>query len=328
MNNTEPVIVFFDAEESDCLQVQEQFPHARFAKAHLTPQEIVETCKDATVISCFINTAFPRSIIEQLPHLRLLCTRSVGCDHIDLAACAERGITVCNVPDYGSHVIAEHVFALLLSSLRHISEGDKRVEDGVFDYHGLRGMALKGKTMGIVGTGKIGRKVAKIAYGYEMEILAYDACTTKELEEELHVHYVSLEAVLHQSDIITLHLPATQQTHHMLNAQAFADMKDGVILVNTARGSLIDSKALYDALETGKVSLALLDVLENEENFEQNKNLIHHPHVVVTPHIAFYADDSMRNMYTDTLMSIQQWIDGKTPDHIVHPLTIVCDVPK
>lgn len=319
-------ILFLDVEESDRALVRGRFPEAVFAPADLKDESLIEACADAEIISCFINTQFPRTVIERLPKLKLLCTRSVGFDHIDIDACTERGITVCNVPDYGSHVIAEHVFALLLSTLRHVYEGDKRVESGVFDYHGLRGMALKGKTIGILGTGKIGRKVAKIAYGYEMRILANDVCRTVELERELGVRYVPLEELLAESDILTLHLPAMEETEHLLDAGAFAQMKDGVVLVNTARGSLIDTKALLDALQSGKVAHALLDVLEHEQNFEENRELINHPHVVVTPHIAFYADDSMRNMYIDAMQSIEQWIGGKKPEHVVRPLNIVCDV--
>lgn len=321
-------ILFLDAEEGDKTLVQKHIQDVTFAGPNLEGEAFVDACKGADVISCFIYNKFPRAVIERLPNLKLLCTRSVGFDHIDIDACKERGITVCNVPDYGSHVIAEHVFALLLSTLRHISEGDRRVQSGVFDYHGLRGMALKGKTIGILGTGKIGRKVAKIAYGYEMHIIAYDVCRTEELVKELGVQYVSFEELLNQSDIITLHLPAMKEMDHVLNANAFAQMKDGVVLVNTARGSLIDSKALLDALNSGKVAHALLDVLEHERTFEENKDIINHPHVVVTPHIAFYADDSMRNMYLDSIQSIEQWLSGKEPEHIIHPLNIVCDVPK
>lgn len=321
-------ILFLDAEESDKTLVQNHLQNVIFAGPNLEGDVFIDACKPAEVISCFIYNKFPRAVIERLPNLKLLCTRSVGFDHIDIDACKERGITVCNVPDYGSHVIAEHVFALLLSTLRHINEGDRRVQSGVFDYHGLRGMALKGKTIGILGTGKIGRKVAKIAYGYEMSIIAYDVCRTEELVKDLGVQYVSFEELLHQSDIITLHLPAMKEMDHILNAAVFAQMKDGVVLVNTARGSLIDSNALLDALNSGKVAHALLDVLEHERTFEENRDIINHPHVVVTPHIAFYADDSMRNMYLDSIQSIEQWLSGKEPEHIIHPLNIVCDVPK
>lgn len=320
-------ILFFDVEEADRRSVLERFPSARFSNAELRDDALVAACRDAEVISVFITTPFPRSVMAHLPSLKLLCTRSVGYDHIDLAACAEKGVTVCNVPDYGSHVIAEHVFALLLSTLRHIREGDDRVASGVFDYHGLRGIALKGKTIGILGTGKIGRKVAKIAHGFEMKILATDECRTTELETELGVRYVPLEELLRASDILTLHIPANEKTHHLFDAAAFSCMKDGVVLVNTARGSLIDSKALLQALNNGKVAHALLDVLEHEQNFRENEALIKHPSVVTTPHIAFYADDSLRSMYEDCFHSIEQWQQGKRPDHVVQPVNVVCDLP-
>ena len=322
-----PTILFLDTEEADQASVRSRFPQAVFADATLQGQDLIDTCKNATVISTFITTQFPRAVIEKLPALKLLCTRSVGYDHIDLDACREKGITVCNVPDYGSHVIAEHVFALLLSALRHIREGEERTESGTFDYHGLRGMAMKGKTIGILGTGKIGRRVAAIAHGFDMHILATDQCRTLELETNFGVQYVPLLELLRRSDILTLHVPATKETEHLLNDAAFADMKDGVVLVNTARGSLIDSRALMAALQSGKVSHALLDVLEHEQNFEENKALITHPRVVTTPHIAFYADDALQSMYEDCFASIQQWMAGKEPAHVVRPLNIVCDLP-
>ena len=318
---------FLEVDTEDQAVVQNQYPDATISKDVLDGPALFDACKDAEVVSCFIHTHFTKDILNALPALKLLNTRSVGYDHIDIETCKERGITVCNVPDYGSHVIAEHVFALLLSTLRHIPEGDRRVNDGAFDYHGLRGMTLRGKTIGIIGMGKIGRKVAQIAHGFGMTILAVDQCRVIEMEDLLDVTYVTLPELLSQSDIITLHAPDTAETKHMIDAKAFAAMKDGVILVNTARGSLIDSNDLLDALNSGKVALALLDVLEHEQNFEENKALISHPHVVTTPHIAFYADDSMQNMYIDAFKSIEEWAKGKEPEHAVHPLTIVCDLP-
>lgn len=322
-----PSLLFLDVEDTDITLVREHFPEAAFAKNLTTEDEVIDVCKDAEIISTFITTEFPRSVIENLPNLKLIATRSVGFDHIDLDACRDHHVIVCNVPDYGSHVIAEHVFALLLSTLRHIPEGDKRVESGTFDYHGLRGMALKGKTIGILGTGKIGRKVAEIAHGFEMKILATDQCRTVELEQNLGVTYVSFDELLKNSDILTLHVPATKETEHLLNDHAFSLMKDGVILVNTARGSIIDSKALLAALQSGKVGYALLDVLEHEKNFKENAALIAYPRVVTTPHIAFYADDSMKNMYLDAIQSIEQYLAGGEPHHIVKPVEVVCDLP-
>lgn len=326
MNHSQPL--FFDVEETDRAAVLKRFPKARFADADISGDALVSACQGAEIVSPFITTHFPRSVLEKLPSLRLLCTRSVGYDHIDMDACAGSGITVCNVPDYGSHVIAEHVFALLLSAMRHIPEAGKRVESGTFDYHGLRGMALRGKTIGILGTGKIGRTVARIAHGFGMTILATDVCRTLEIERDYGVRYVPFEELIASSEVLTLHAPATKDTEHLLNAKTFADMKKGMVLVNTARGSLIDTKALLKALNDGTVAHALLDVLEHEQNFAENKAIVGHPSVVVTPHIAFYADDSMRNMYNDCFDSIDQWLAGTVPAHIVRPLTVICDLPS
>ncbi len=320
-------MVFLDVDQEDRALVLKRFLDAAVIDRAPAEAEIPSICRDAEIVSTFIRTPFSKGTIGKLPALKLLLTRSVGFDHIDVAACTERGIVVCNVPDYGSHVIAEHVFALLLSTLRHIHEGSARVEGGVFDYHGLRGIALRGKTIGIVGTGRIGRRVAQIAHGFGMKILAVDQCRVTELTDLLGVQYATLEELLGASDIITLHVPETPETKHMIDGRSIALMKDGVILINTARGSLIDSGALLTALQSGKMGHALLDVLEHEQNFEENRTLVSHPRVVTTPHIAFYADDSMRNMYVDCFQSIDQWRASGKPEHVVKPLSIVCDLP-
>jgi D-lactate dehydrogenase len=317
-------IVFLQVDSEDQASVQESFPEATIVEG--IPDDIEQACKDADIVSTFIGIDMNADILSKLPNLKLLCTRSVGFNHIDLEYCSKNNITVCHVPDYGSHVIAEHVFALLLSTLRHISEADKKVESGDFDYHGLRGVSLRGKTLGIIGTGKIGRKTAQIAGGFGMRILAVDKCRTIELEDLLHVKYVELDELLAESDIITLHLPAIKETHHMIDSDAFSKMKEGVCLVNTARGELIDSDALLNALNSGKVAHALLDVLEHEHNFEENKDLIKHKNVVSTPHIAFYAEESMKNMYDDCFTSIKEFQRGEEPEHVIHPPTVVCDL--
>lgn len=316
-------IVFLEVENDDETQVKNAYPESLVLRETLQGKGVLQQCRNAEIISCFIYSAFRKKDLDALPNLKLIVTRSVGYDHLPLEECERRGITICNVPDYGSHVIAEHVFALLLSALRHIAEADDRVEGGMFDYHGLRGMALRGKTIGIVGTGKIGRRVAQIAHGFSMKIVAYDVGRVAELEDLLGVEYVELDELLRRSDIITLHVPAIKETEHMINAQTLAKMRDGVVLVNTARGTLIDSTALLSALKSGKVSHALLDVLEHEKNFEENEELIEHRNVVSTPHIAFYADDSMRNMYIDCFESIDQYQRGKTPEHAIRPSTVV-----
>lgn len=319
-----PRIVFLDVDSHERSRVEAAHPDARFLDADV---DLAKECPDVQILSVFVNTKLTADVIAALPDLRLVCTRSVGFDHIDLGACKERGITVCNVPDYGSHVIAEHVFALLLGTLRHITEGNRRVNEGVFDYHGLKGMALNGKTIGIVGTGKIGRKVAQFAHGFDMRILAQDICIVEELKTKFGVTYVEREQLFRESDIISLHAPSLPQTKGMINAEAIAQMKDGVIIVNTARGSLIDSQALLTGLESGKVAYALLDVLENESlGGEADKALTRHPRVITTPHIAFYADDSVRTMYVDCLESIRTWLNGEKPLHVVQELHVTCDL--
>ncbi len=309
--------IFFDTDTEDQPLVLSKFPNAVFLPADATSEQIVATCKDAEVISTFITTKFPKEILTQLPNLKLLCTRSVGFDHIDNAYCAERGIIVAHVPDYGSHVIAEHVFALLLATLRHIQEGNRRVTSGVFDYRGLRGMTLQGKTLGIIGTGKIGKKVAEIAHGFGMKILAFDVYQAPEIVEKYGVQYVTQDELYAQSDIISLHAPSLPSTKGMINRESIAKMKNGVIIVNTARGALINAKDLVEALDAGKVKHALLDVLEHESSMEEDSALVKHPKVITTPHIAFYADDSVRNMYNDCFESIAQWQKGEKPAHQV-----------
>lgn len=320
-------VVFFDVDAQDQPLVLAHVPGATFFPPALRGEELIAACKDAEIISTFITTPFSREVLLALPHLRLLCTRSVGFDHIDLDTCRERGVIVCNVPDYGSHVIAEHVFALLLSTIRHITEGNRRVAAGIFDYHGLRGMALQGKTLGIVGTGKIGRKVAQIAKGFDMRILAFDVCRVLELEQA-GVTYVEMSQLLAESDVLSLHVPSLPSTKGMINRSTLAQMKDGVILVNTARGSLIEDTALLEALDAGKVRYALLDVLEHEANVQEDVRLVQHPHVVTTPHIAFYADDSVRTMYMDCFESIAQWRRGEKPTHVVESVHVVCETKK
>lgn len=300
-----PIITFVEVDPEDRVTIQKKFPESTVFSKKL--QDVLDQCKTTEILSCFIYSKISKTELDQLPHLKLLCTRSVGTDHIDITECAKRGITVCNVPDYGSHVIAEHVFALLLSALRRIREADERVEHGSFDYHGLKGIALRGKTIGVVGTGKIGRCVCQIAHGFEMNILAYDIVESPLLHAH-SVQYVSLERLFQKSDIVTLHAPLTPQTRHMIHPGTIKHMREGVIIVNTARGALIETEALVANLKSGKIRYALLDVLEHEQNFEENKELIALPQVITTPHIAFLADDSVEQIYNETFASIEKYL--------------------
>lgn len=199
-----------------------------------------------------------------MPRLGLVTTRSTGFDHIDLQACRERGIAVCTVPDYGSATVAEHAFALLLALSRRIPEAQSRARRGSFSYRGLTGFDLEGKVLGVVGCGRIGQHVMRIAGGFGMQRLAFDPSPQPGLDISLGIQFVPLPELLRRSDVVSLHGPLTSDTHHLFDDDAFAQMKPGAVLINTARGDLVDSRALERAFDRGIVSAAGLDVLEEE----------------------------------------------------------------
>jgi D-lactate dehydrogenase len=312
-------IYFLEVTTEDQNLVSENFPEAKIIEETLSEEEIIARCGDAEILCVFVHSKISKKVIEALRNLKMIVTRSVGYDHIDLQAAQERDIVVANVPDYGSYVISEFVFALLLSGLRHVGEGDERVEKREdFTFAGLRGVALKGKTLGIIGTGKIGRNVARIAsLGFLMNVLAYDAYPNEEMAEEIHFRYTSLDEIWKMSDIISLHCPLLEETKHLVNDESITKMKDGVIIVNTSRGGIINTGALVRAIKSKKVSHAFLDVLEHEENIATDRELINLPGVITTPHIAFYADDSMKKMYEIAFLNIKEYFSlGKISNKV------------
>lgn len=313
-------IVFLEVEKEDEHLVKEKFPNAEIYNTVLEEKELILKCKDAVILCPFIHTQLSANVINSLPNLKLIITRSVGYNHIDLKAAKENNIIICNVPDYGAYVIAEHVFALLLSGLRQIEKGKERIEKNAdFSFSGLRGVALKGKTLGIIGTGKIGRNVARIASsGFLMKVLANDPYPDTDAALENHYSYVDLETIFKEADIITLHCPLLKSTEHLINEKSLSLMKDGVVIVNTSRGGVIKTSDLVNALKSKKVAYAFLDVLEHEENLKKSKELIDLPNVIVTPHIAFYADDSMGKMYTESFSVIEAFINN---DEILNRVT-------
>jgi len=234
----------------------------------------------------FVATQVTAEVMDRLPQLGLIATRSTGTDHIDVTEAARRGITIANVPDYGSVAVAEHTFALLLTLTR-------------IQPHLTPGTDLSGKTLGVIGTGAIGRHVMQIAHGFGMNILAYD------LEHRPGIRYGTLDEVLAQSDVLTLHIPATPATRHFINERRLAAMKPGVILLNTARGSLIDTAALSRALHPGQVAAAGLDVVEPASDAEGGTAL---PNTIVTPHIAYNTREAIRRISNITLDNIRRWL--------------------
>jgi D-lactate dehydrogenase len=282
----------------------------------LSEDELIEQCKDARIISCFLYTRITERVLKELPKLELIVTRTAGYDHIDIESCNKHGVTVARVPDYGAHVIAEFTIGMILAAVRHIPKGEKQTQKLHFDWHGLRGMALRGKTLGIIGGGKIGVYVARIAsLGFAMNVLVHDPNEDDTIAHKNHFTYVTENKLFMESDIISLHCPLVTKTCHIINIESIKQMKDGVVLVNTARGGLIDTHALVGALKSGKVRTVALDVLEQEKNTAHNEEIMTIENAIITPHIAFYADDSVKRMYDETCVTINHFLNGERMPH-------------
>lgn len=248
-------------------------------------------------------------ILERLPNLKLIVTRSAGYDHIDLVETSRRGILVCNVPDYGAHMIAELAFGLLLAVARHVVRGDERYRrERRFSDEGLKGIELYAKTLGVVGTGRVGLHSVRIARGFGMRVIAHDVVEKPQAARDLGFEYAPLERVLAEADAVTLHIPLSVETYHLINAHRLAMMKRGAILVNTSRGGVVDTQALIEALRSGHLGGAGLDVLEAERSTHHDFSGLN---VVVTPHIGWYTDGAVGRILSVALENIAAFAAGK-----------------
>ncbi|MDP3853330.1 hydroxyacid dehydrogenase [Phenylobacterium sp.] len=292
---------------------------------------------DAEVITTFIRSQLDAATLAALPALKLIATRSTGFDHIDLAYCRQAGIAVSNVPDYGDPTVAEHTFALLLAVSRRVVEAADRTRKGDFAMEGLRGFDLAGRTLGVIGAGRIGRRVIRIARGFAMHVLAVDARPDPAAAAELGFDYASLEDLLRQADVISLHVPGSPDTRDLITDAQFAAMKPGAVLVNTARGGVVNAAALVRALTSGKLAGAGLDVFADEpllreeaEVFRAGRELpseqlrsllatntlLRLPNVVMTPHIAYDTFEAVHRILEITLRNIEAFAAG-TPQNLV-----------
>jgi D-lactate dehydrogenase len=330
-------IAFFEVEDWEKSYLSEALAEHEltFDEKPLTPSNAA-LAADAEAVSVFIYSKVGAETLALLPKLKLVTTRSMGFDHIDLAACKERGIIAARVPAYGERTVAEHAFALVLALSRKIFLAYERTEKAIFDYHGLQGFDLFGKTMGVVGGGKIGLNVARIAKGFGMDVIVSDPFPKPELAAEVGFAYVPFEELLRRADVVSLHAPYMPATHHLINETNVMTMKRGAIIVNTARGALIDTKALLKGLDEKVLSGAGLDVLEEEcfvkEESElmskdfpkkcdlgavvRNHMLIARNDVVITPHIAFNSREAVERILATTVQNVNGFIEGK-PVNIV-----------
>lgn len=273
---------------------------------------------DGAVI--FVNDKADAECLEKLAEEKVgfLALRCAGFNNVDLAAAKRCGIRVARVPAYSPHAVAEHAMALLLCSLRRIHKAYIRTRDFNFSLNGLCGFDLYGKTVGVVGTGKIGRAFISICRGFGMKVIAFDRYPAKDTD----IEYVTLSELFRRADIISLHCPLTPETEYMINAQSIAEMKKGVFIINTSRGMLIDSDALIEGIKEKKIGAACLDVYEEESDlfFEDNSGhilqddtlarLISMPNVILTSHQGFLTSDALENIASDTVKNIKEYLVG------------------
>lgn len=283
-----------------------------------------------TALSVFVSDDVTHKVLDAFPSLEFIATRSTGFDHVDLDACRERGIVVSNVPAYGKETVAEYAFALLISVSRKIPQAYDQVrETGSFDQKPLRGFDLFGKTIGIVGTGKIGRHMIRLCQGFGLNVIACDPHPAADLVGG-GIKYMELDEMLPLCDIVSLHAPYTKNNHHLINKDNIGLMKEGSVLINTARGGLVETEALVEALKSGHLSGAGLDVLEEEgvirdelaflstghpkdadlKTVLAGHALIDMPNVIVTPHNAFNTKEALERILATTLENLSNFAKG------------------
>lgn len=292
----------------------------------LTPRldgETVNLALEFPAICVFVNDILERNILENLANsgTHLIALRCAGYDNVDLVAAKELGIKIVRVPAYSPYAVAEHAIALILTLNRQIHRAYNRIREGNFSLNGLLGFDLHNRTVGIIGTGKIGCITGQILHGFGCHILAYDPYPNKEFADR-YAKYVSFEELLAQSDLISLHCPLTAENYHLIDDNAIAKMKPGVMLINTSRGGLIDTKAVIKGLKNKTIGYLALDVYEREKNifFEDLsgeiiqddifERLLTFPNVIITGHQAFFTSNALENIAETTLSNIRDIEQG------------------
>jgi D-lactate dehydrogenase len=330
-------VAVFETEEWEheaCLRLQPE--HVVVCTRDALNDTTVNDHAGAEIVSPFVNSRLDAGVLARLPSLKMIATRSTGYDHIDLDYCRAHGITVCNVPNYGDATVAEHAFALLLAISHRLVDAVERTRRGTFSQEGLRGFDLRGRRLGVIGTGRIGRRVIEIAKGFGMEVVAFDLRPDEAAAGRLGFRYADFETVLAEADVVTLHVPATPGAAHLVSDREFTSMKNGAVLINTARGSVVDVAALVRALRSGKLRAAGLDVLPQEpllrdeaEVFRTDRHsepelrsllasnvLLQFPNVLVTPHNAYNTEDAVHRIIASTLDNIEAFARG-VPQNVV-----------
>jgi len=328
-------IAFFELKEWE----KEILPkYAGKLSADIYQNEIEDNLKlasDYEILSTFIYSDLSEKNLKKLPNLRMIATRSTGYDHIDTKYCQKNKITVCNVPSYGEHTVAEHAFALILALSRRLVESANRVRHGDFSPSGLTGFDLKGKTLGVIGVGKIGQHMVKYGRAFGMKVLG--VCRNPDPKEEKRLGFkaVPLEICLSEADVVSVHVPYCKETHHLINRENIRRMKPGSLLINTSRGPIVETEAILWALEQKILAGVGLDVLEEEEKLDDPTALFssyltrddlselvgahllrEKQNVIITPHNAFNTKEATERIIKTTYGNIQAFLAGKPENQV------------
>lgn len=323
-------IAFFEVQEWEIDFLRKNFPTSIITNKKLMSENVAQFVEN-DIISTFLYSDLNEKVLGNFQNLVLIASRSTGIDHIDQNYCTKNEIKIANVPEYGSSTVAEHTFALILALTRKIYPSIKRVKDMEFSHSGLTGVDIEGKTLGLVGLGKIGKKMLSIAHGFSMNVLAFNRSEDESLVSLPNFKYAPLDFVLQNADIISLHLPLTPETRHIISDKNINNFKMGAFLVNTARGALIQTECLLDGLSSGRLAGVGLDVLEEEEELDEEitlltrdslkgielKNLLYdhilmtHPKVVITPHNAFNSREALQRILEVTAKNINDFTQSQ-----------------
>lgn len=279
-----------------------------FGEPSKTLDELKERIKSADIVIVGW-TDLTKSVIDSAQKLKMISIWATTCHYADLKAAKERGIVVTHVPSYATESVAEHTFALLFAAVRRLTHADKHVRNGGFDWRPFGGVELYGKTLGVVGTGSIGLRVAEIARVFNMRVLGYDKYPNKSKAKEVGIEYVDLPMLLKESDFVTLHVTLMSETEGLVGKKEIEAMKKGAVIVNTSQGKIIDERALVGALESGRVSYAGLDVLEKEPPNKDNP-LFKLDNVVLSPHIGFHTVEAKKRCSDICIDNVMKFLEG------------------
>jgi D-lactate dehydrogenase len=327
-------VAVFDAKSYDTDSFERR-NHSRFTfhyiEAALT-LDTVQTARGFKVVCIFVNDTCDAPVVAELASLgvEMIALRCAGFNNVDLRACQEHNLSVARVPAYSPYAVAEHTMGLMLMLNRKLHKAYQRVRAGYFVLEGLTGFDMHGKTIGVAGTGKIGQCVVDILLGFGCRVLAFDKFPNEQVAARDGVEYVDMDRLLRESDVITLHVPLFPETHYMVNESSIQKMKEGVMLINTSRGALVDTRALIDGLKSGKIGSAGLDVYEEEAGvFFQDLSskvltddvlarLLTFNNVVVTSHQAYLTHEALANIADTTLGNIEEYQQGKRGDELTN----------